>query len=344
MNMNMNMNIGDSIEVLAKAEGRRICPVNEDELDELDADLGRKVPAFRIDRSGGGFVAEFLDRDPGHDNVGRIPFIRDFLNRRVLPMVERSVDVTGAYRIELHDSYSYLEGSHLYKNVLSFGRATDAAEHSVALMADPYHMGDFGGLVNAMSLDDVPWEAKAPKLFFAGTTTGSRIPQSNERLKACVWSLDHRDVADMHITKVAQMDVGEILSAFPRFSETMHAPFAPVDHFPYKYQVNIAGNTACWSMLPMVLASKSVLVHCEPHGRDVMWYYPMLKAGEHYVSANSSGGEDLLLAHRYCVNNDAECRATTARANSIARSLFHSGTAATYASILLEASATWGGA
>jgi hypothetical protein len=340
------MHIGDSIEYLAKAEGRRIRPIkDESELDELDADLGRKIPAFRIKRSdvrtGPAFVAEFLNRDPGHDNVGRIPFLADFLNRRVLPMVDSAVDVTGIYRIELHDSYSYLPGRHLYKNVLSFGRTKDAHEQSVALMADPYHMGDFGGIVHTMSLDNVPWDRKVPKLFFAGTTTGNKTPQLNERIKACIWSLDRRDVADMYITKVAQIDFDKIHTAFPRFSEALHLPVSPMEHFPYKYQVNIVGNTACWSRLPMVMASKSVLVNCTAEAPDdVMWYYPLMREGEHYVGADSSRGDDLLRAHEYCVNNDAECRARTVRANSLARSLFHSGTAASYTAMLLETAAT----
>lgn len=338
------MHIGDSIEYLAKAEGRLVRPVREEELDELDADLGRKIPAFRIKRSdvrtGPGFVAEFLGRDPGHDNVGRIPYLTDFLNRRVLPMVDSSVDVTGVYRIELHDSYSYLPGRHLYKNVLSFGRTKDAFENSVALVPDPYHMADYGGLVHTMSCDNVPWERKVPKLFFAGTTTGNRLPQLNERIKACVWSLDRRDVADMYITKVAQIDYDHINAAFPRFAEALHVPVSPAEHFSYKYQVNIVGNTACWSRLPMIMASKSVMVHCAAEAPDdSMWYYPLLREGEHYVGADSSRGGDLLRAHQYCVNNDEECRGKTSRANALARSLFHSGTAASYFATLLESSA-----
>ena len=91
------MHVGDQIEYLAKAEGRRVRPIKDEaELEELDEKLGRKLPAFRIKRSdvktGAAFVAEFLNRDPGHDNVGRIPFLSDFLNRRVLPMVDSSAE------------------------------------------------------------------------------------------------------------------------------------------------------------------------------------------------------------------------------------------------------------
>ena len=339
------MHLGESVEFIAKAEGRRIRPIkDESELDALDEKLGRKLPAIRIKRSGvktgPAFVAEALNRDPNHDNAPRLPFLVDFFNRRVLPMVDSSADVTGAYRVELHDSYSYLYNRHLYDNVLSFGRTKDALERNVALLPDPYHMDDFGGIVHAMSLDHIPWEIKVPKLFFAGTTTGNRDPSRNERIKACIWSLDHRDISDMYITKVAQIEMAHICNAHPRFREALHVPFGVIDHYPYKYQANIVGNTACWSRLPMVLASKSLLVHCAAEAPDdAMWYYPLLRENEHYVAADSSKGHDLEKAHAYCVANDSECRAMTTRANALARKLFHSGVAASYTATLLESAA-----
>lgn len=339
------MHLGDQIEFLAKAEGRRITPIRDEaELDGLDEILGRKLPAIRIRRSnvktGAAFIAEGLDRNPKHDNAPRLPFLVDFFNRRVLPMVDSSSDVTGYYRLELHDSYSYLPGRHLYDNVLSFGRANDALEKNVALLPDPYHMADFGGIVHAMSLDNIPWESKIPKLFFAGTTTGNRDPARNERINSCIWSLNHRNIADMFITKVAQMDIANVYRAHPRFGEVLHTPFGPVDHYPYKYQVNIVGNTAAWSRLPMIMASKSLLVHCPAEATDdLMWYYPLLRAGEHYVAADSSKGSSLQNAHAYCVANDSECKAMTTRANKLARDLFHSGNAASYTAIMLESAA-----
>lgn len=338
------MHLGDSIEFIAKAEGRRVRPVKDDaELVELDAKLGRKLPAIRIVRSsvksGPAFVAEGLNRDPNHDNAPRLPYLVDFFNRRVLPMVDSSADVTGAYRVELHDSYSYLPGRHLYDNVLTFGRTRDALENTVALLPDPYHMADFGGIVHAMSQDNLAWEDKTPKLFFAGTTTGNRDPLYNERIKACIWSLGRRDISEMYITKVAQMEMPHALAVHPRFGEVLHTPFGPSEHFPYKYQANIVGNTACWSRLPMVMASNSLLVHCPAEAPDdVMWYYPLMRAGEHYVCAESSKGIHLEKAHAYCVANDAECKAMTTRANRLARDLFHSGMAASYIATLLESS------
>ena len=341
------MDTGQAVEHLARAEGRRVRPIKDpEELDELDARLGRRLPAIRVSRrspgskTGSAFVAEGLDRDPTHDNAGRLPYLVDFFNRRVLPMVDSEADVVGAYRVELHDSYSYLPGRHLYEEALTFGRAPDAPERRVALLPDPYHMGDFGGIVAAAAADPVPWADKKPTLFFAGTTTGDRDPAKNARIRACVWSLDRRDVAEMHVTKIAQMDPNAILAAHPRFAETLHAPFPTEAHFAYRYQVNVVGNTACWSRLPMILASRSLMVHARAAAPDdAMWYYPLLREGRHYVGADSAEGPDLLKAHAFCRSYDLQCRAMVDEANALARDLFHSGCAAAYAATLLEEAA-----
>lgn len=338
------MDLGQTIEYLASSEGRRIRPIVDlEELDELDAKMGigRRIPAIHVDRASasGRWVARAIDRDPGHDNAERLPFLVDFFNRRVLPLVDPEVDVRGAYRIELHDSYSYLPDRHRYDNVLTFGRAQDALERRVALLPDPYHMDDYGGIVAAASEDPVPWAQKIPKLFFAGTTTGVRNPWENNRIRACMWATDHRDVAELYITNVAQMSTCSILEAHPRFLEAVHAPFPVQAHFPYRYQVNIPGNTACWSRLPMLLSMRSLTIHARsslPGCADVMWYSPLVQENVHYVGADSAEGPDLMRALAFCKSYERQCRTMVDNANALARNLFQSGSAATYCAKLIE--------
>ena len=335
------MDTARAVEHIAHAEARRVRAFrDESELDDLDERLGRKLPAFRVTKNYAGssaFVAEALDRDPSHPNGDRLPLVVDFLNRRVLPLVDPDADPAGCYRLELHDSYTYLPGRERYEDAFSFGRAHDAKERRVALLPDPYHMVGFGGAVDAAAQDPVPWNQKAPKLFFAGATTGDRCPALNARLRACMWSLDRRDVSVMLITKLAQMRLEDVVEAHPRFLEATNAPVPIDEHFAFRYQVNIAGNTAAWSRLPMMLASRCLVVHARQRAADdATWYYPLLREGAHYVGADSADGEDLLRAHAFCRAYDGKCRAMVDAANAVARDLFHPGAAAAYAAALLE--------
>ncbi len=344
------MDTAGAIDYLARSEALRVRPITDEaELAELDAEAGRGVPVLDVSRDARGrLVASGRLRCAAgmHDNAARLPFMAEWLNVCVLPLVEASEcgrDVTGAWRIELHDSYSYLPERAGYREVLSFGRAQDAAERRVALLPDPYHIADFGGLLSqarrgASGPSAVPWAARLPALFFAGTTTGDRDAARNERVRACVWSLGHgrADEARMHITNVAQMGLGDLERAWgpERARGVLHAPVGVEEHWRYRYQVNIAGNTACWSRLPMVMSSGSLLVHVR-HA-DAMWYYPLVREREHYVAADSVEGPALLRARAWCLANDAECERISRSAAALAAELFVPATAAAYAALLLQ--------
>lgn len=346
------MDTSTAIAVIARGEARRIRPVRggdndndndkesdkdlERTLDELDAPIGRRLPAFTIVRSDGTLKAlPMAHRDPGHDNAPRLQHLCSFLNRSVLPLVDPEAGLKGTFRVELHDSYTYLPRREEYANVFSFGRAVDATERSVALLPDPYHMDAFGGLVQRASLDPVSWSDKVPKLFFAGTTTGDRNPLLNARLRACAWGMTRPDLANMHITQVAQMSLESIVGAYtPQVAQAMLGPHAPLEaHFRHRYVLNVVGNTACWSRVPMILSTGSLMVHAR-HA-DATWYYPLLREGRHYVAADSVSGPDLERALQFCRSYDRQCRDMVREANVLSRQLFSSAApAAAYAAEL----------
>lgn len=339
------MDTATAIQQLARAEARRIRPIiDAEELNELDAKVGRPIPAISVVRgppSAERFKAIPLARDPHHDNADRLGFLVDFLNHGVLPLVDPEADVSGTYRFELHDSYTYLPNRSAYQDVFSFGRALDAHERRVALFPDPYHIAGFGQLLDHAQADAVPWADKEPVLFFAGTTTGDRDPLKNARIRACVWSLERPDIAVMRITKIAQMQAHAALRAQPQLANVLRQHVPVEEHWRYRYQVNIVGNTACWSRLPMVMSSRSVMVHVR-HS-DVTWYYPLIREGRHFVGADSVGGADLTRAHSYCKTYDRRCRAIVEEANALARDLFVPAAAAAYAAELLQECAYVGG-
>ena len=320
----------------AHAEARRLRPVHDDaELAAL-AEAGRALPTIRVFRNAEGRLDAEGRGHEGHDNAGRMPFVCDFLKERVLPLIDPEVDVRGAYRIELHDAYSYLPSRRPHVNALSFGRPKGGAE-SVALLPDPYQMADYGGLLSVRDAA-VPWTSKAPVLFFAGTTTGDRDPTKNERIRACVWSLAHHDSARFYITNVAQMTLQDAVGRVPDLRAALRPAVPVADHFAFKYQVNIAGNTACWSRVPMIMASRCLML--ELPQRDATWYSHLLSDGVHYVAAD--GLDDLLKKRAFCMANDAWCEQLTVNANRFVRSYLGSAQAAAYTAQLLEAAASAG--
>lgn len=341
--VNAHMDLSEAVSYIAQAEGRRVRPITDEaELDELDADVGHAVPVLDVKRDAltGRLRVTGRLRAERHDNAPRLPMMAAWLEGAVLPMLgvgEGESDLVGAWRIELHDSYSYLNGRAGYREALSFGRAPESEQRRVALMPDPYHVGNFGGLLQRACRGlVVPWEKREPTLFFAGTTTGDRNPARNERIRACVWSLGRRDISRMHITNIAQMTYQAACAAWPTLPEVMHRPFEVEEHFSWRYQVNIAGNTACWSRLPMVMASGSLLVHAR--GGDSMWYYPLIREREHYVASDSADGHALAAAHSWCRANDADCQRIASMAARLAGDLFEPAVAASYAAqLLLEA-------
>lgn len=326
------MDAADAITYLAHAEAMRIRPVTDDEEMAEYAERGKALPYFTVRRDGMGRLTASGSGHAGHDNEERMPFMVDFLNRRVLPMVDPAANVKGHYRIELHDSYSYLPNSGEYENALSFCRPRGATE-SVALLPDPYHIAGFGGLLSVR--DSTPWDQKRSRMFFAGTTTGDRDPARNARIRACVWSLDHRDISEFYITNVAQMTAEHAAAAVPRFRETLRPPVPPDAHFRFRFQVNIVGNTACWSRVPMIMSSRCLMLHVR-HA-DAMWYYPALQEGTHYVGVD--GCDDLARVYAQCRGSDAWCQSVVANANRFAEAFFAPRRPESYAAQLLEAAA-----
>jgi hypothetical protein len=332
------MDAADATTFVAQSEARRFRPLTDvEELRGYAVDL----PYIEVARDAMGRLAARGRNCAGHDNEGRMPFVCGFLNERVLPMVDPRANVAGLYRIELHDSYSYRPRAHEYDNALTFARPKEARA-LMALMPDPFHMADYGGLLRDPSIvQETPWLHKKPRFLFAGSTTGSRNPSANARIRACLWSLDHRDIADFYVTSIVQMSPAAAAAAVPDLHRVLSSPLSLADQAAYNFQVNIAGNTACWSRVPQILSGGSLMVDVkldnQPEGRDIMWYYPMLAPGTHYAAAASL--QELPGLHKTLVKNAQDCVRMVQCANAFARDYFTSARAASYLAQLLEEAA-----
>jgi hypothetical protein len=332
------MRVDEAVTYVSHAEARRVRAITDpQDLDAL-AEEGVSLPVIRVSRDSIGRLIASGSNYQGHDNAERMPFMCEFLNRRVLPLIDTGVDVTGSYRIELHDSYSYLKDRWRYRNALVFTRPASAREE-VALIPDPYHIAGFSGLLDESRRDrefGTPFSSRRDAMVFAGTTTGDRDPRRNARVQACLWALDrgeHR--ARFYITNIAQMDPRALMQGVPRAGDFLRAPLNPSDQFQHKFVVNIAGNTACWSRLPMVLASGSLLVNLRHE--DIMWYYPMLSDDVHYVAADDLDG--LERERQQLAVDTQRCERLIANSNAFADAFFDPLVADAYMAQLLEASA-----
>jgi hypothetical protein len=299
-----------------------------------EADVDARVPYFCIKRSASG--ARYARYEvaghnaAGHDNEPRMDFVCDFLRTHVLPYVDPLVDVSGFFNIELHDSYSYLPDHEEYRDCLTFSRRKKDSHMTV--IPNPYQMGNYGnGQFNNLASDDVPWDKKSDTLFFAGSTTGSRDPLKNERIRACCWALQHPGATNFKISGVVQMSADEFTSKVPQARDIVCDPVPLKANFAHKYLVNIAGNTCAWSRVPMVMASKSLLMHMY-HG-DMEWFYPLMIEGTHFVGCAT---HTLLSKHKFARENAQLTQFIIANANKFCSAFLGRNQAALYMTALLE--------
>jgi Glycosyl transferase family 90 len=267
----------------------------------------------------------------GHDNAPRMDYICDFLRTAVLPYIDINIDVSGCYNIELHDSYSYRPNRDAYKNCLTFSRDRDHTH--MTLLPNPYQLGNYAnGQFNDLSADKVPWDKKSDVMFFAGSTTGSLDPLSNARIAACQWSLKHPDASKFRLTNVVQMTPEEFHAKVPNGNDLMCPMFPVQENFNYKYLVNIAGNTCAWSRIPMIMSSKSLLMHM--YHRDIEWFYPMMIEDTHFMGC---AFHTLLSKRHFAMSNPQVVQFMIANANKFSAAFLGRNQAILYTVGLLEA-------
>lgn len=328
----IDMQTRDRVCDLARKEAQRIKKfktIEEEEEDRIDKDHP-PVPRLQITLEGRGkntkyTLVSFGEKD--HPNEARMNFLKDYFSLRILNNLEEGADPSGVYRVQLHDSCTYLSRGNDYCDVLTFGRDGHA---KTALLADPYLVSGFADNMLG-SPDTLPWISKASKVIFAGSTTGDIDPILNTRVKACVWALDHQDVTDFRITSVVQMNPFDVQRKVPQMKYIIAPHIAPNFQFKFKFIANIMGNTACWSRVPMILKSQSVMFHV-PH-EDVTWYSSLIKNDEHYVACETF---DEFLTNRIRYTHlPMECARITDNANQFVKSYLSPDMADSYTTSLL---------
>lgn len=315
-----------SLAVAEAGRVRRFRDGEEEESDRVERGLP-EVPTLHIARtSRSGKWSVSSSGETGHPNEVRMPFVRDWLEREVLSEAAGVQDCTGTYRMQLHDSCSYLPRASEFRDTLSFGRCEGSGQ-SIARFPDPYQAS---GLMGVM--DDVPWERKRPTVVFAGSTTGDVDPTRNARVRACLWARDHPDETDFRISSVVQMRPYDVCTRVPGMTDIIAPHLAPQGQFRHRFIANIVGNTACWSRVPMVMGSGSVMFHI-PHD-DTSWYYPAMRPGVHYVECETH--EAILRCRLSCMADAEGCHRMVADAGAFSSEYLSPAAAAQYTRALLS--------
>lgn len=202
---------------------------------------------------------------------------------------------------------------------------------------DFYQMFDYDGMLPKMRTDLIPWSAKLSKVLFAGTTTGSVDPSKNRRVQSCIWSLKNKDRFEFKLSSVCQMtsqeldlhcrekghDVRDIMGTF----------MSPAAHMKYKYIMNIEGNTCCWSRVPMIMSSNSLMMNLTHEEGN--WFYPFLEDGVTHVDV--LGIEKLEKIVDYYEERPLKCQEITAGARAISERVCTQRAAALYSKAVLDA-------
>lgn len=263
-----------------------------------------------------------------HDNADRMAVVCDFLSNRVLPRVTR--DVSGYYSIELHDTYTYLDNGKDYDDVLCFGKSKGGVStKGPVMLPDIYFMQDWGGKYNRPPEDAVKWVDKKSGIVFCGSTTGSREPLMNERIKMCLWAVDRRPVCNFFITNIAQMSFHRIMADVPNFRQIYRSPMSLPQQSLFRYHLSIDGNTCRWN--PDTFFTKS-LGFAMP-SPDMLWYHPLIHANTHFVEVTVN---DIVSTFEFYENNHPDAARIMENANRLGRQLFNIDAATRYTIALFE--------
>jgi|GEM_PF-1745569 len=169
-----------------------------------------------------------------------------------------------------------------------------------------------------------PWESKTEKVFWRGTPNGPS--PSDEDIFQDRWETAPRfQLVQFSLRTPRSVDAGFISPlceeacpvvwpytriGIPNASllkekfpivKTVH----PIDHLPYKYLIDVDGNSCCYSRTYWILASNSLLL--KQMTDNCQWYYKGLKPYVHFVPVREDLS-DLFDQIAWCMKNDAEAR------------------------------------
>ena len=291
------MNTEESVKWLAQVHSGKCYPKRFDE-------INKELPYFHIFKDALGKYDIACFNYKGHDNEDRMPYMAGYFKQVIFPYV--TTNISGYYNIELHDGYTYLKNGKDYKDCLTFAKFK--TDKLIPLLPDVYFINNWGDQVIK---DPTPWEDKLSKICWFGTTTGSRIPTENNRIKTCLWALNKRDICDFYVTKVAQMDPAKVLLDIPEFKQIYRQGASQEEQMKYRYHLTLDGNTSGWN----VWEYKTNSLVFKQKSNEMLWYYPLMKDKVHFVNVDTDNMESM---YQYYQNKAKEANLIIKNANQFA--------------------------
>jgi hypothetical protein len=181
--------------------------------------------------------------------------------------------------------------------------------------------------------NECAWHAKKTKAFFRGVSTGSFNPDEedfgNDRMRVVLFSYQYPELLDATFNKVFQQPIKHLMGFMNKKIEG-----ASIEgHFPYKYLLDVDGNSCTYSRCRWIILSNSVLV--KVMSSHVQWYYKAMVPWEHYVPVKQDLS-DLLPTLDYLRNNDEKARQIANSGTELGKKIFSKDVVDLYVLTLLK--------
>jgi hypothetical protein len=357
----------EAVAHLAALAARGVRLVSDDE----DVPDHAETPQFEIQRvgpAGSPAAVPVAGTWETHDNAPRMQLCTSAMTTALSSLEDaaQAALVGCRFRIQLHDSYTYLSPPHDRPppGTLVFSQRSEGlVSDDVVLIPDSYFLCNWGAadpphsrhpmFEQLLAARDHPTAGSKPRAVFAGTTTGSRNPFKNQRLALCRWAAttaEGRATTDAWIgPRIAQMPGREadVMRAAGGPDVWHRDVFRPDgvsldEQLTFKYLILSEGNTARFDVWPW-FAPKSVVLKMDGPRKsqtsDVLFWHPLVREGTHYVGVGADPASIPNSIKRVEAMADKGERIMQ-ESSALAKELFQPKTWQTYLSTLLEVVAT----
>lgn len=193
-------------------------------------------------------------------------------------------------RCAINTTLAYvLNDRHIFKETIPvFGYQKRNFDTTIMLPDIEFLQYDF--YQDGIYADALPFQLKRAAGLFVGGTSGAGIISKRKvverqvpRINSALFFRDKEDV-DFFIAKIGQIDGEETKQAILDL-DLAGRPMRWPDHYEYKFHLSMDGNGATCSRVVLSLKSNSVLIKYTSEWG--LFFFPLLRAGEHFIEVRS---------------------------------------------------------